>query len=183
MKYNILYIFLIISSLTSCSCWKDTLITNGDENSAISNAITDFLNSSGKHDNDTVYSIGIENINNDIIAITISGTDFKITPTPETIIGSTTKTIPTQYLEKNGKLFYWHDNKTILTKDIIDVMSKYKIIDSMNVNGIVGIPEYTIDESKKGVHYYFCKNNFRNYKKIKTNRALGYHRRPFLDCN
>ncbi len=183
MKYNISIILLIILSLTSCSSWKDNLVASGDETSAISNAIIDFLNSSRKRDKDSIYAVGVENVSDDIIAITIFGTNNKITPLPETKIGNTTNTVPTQFLEKNGKLFYWYDDKKILKKDIIDIFSKYKIIDSMNVIGIVGIPEYTRDELKKGVDYYFCKKNLKKYKKVKTNRGFGYYQRPSLNCD
>ena len=67
---------------------------------------------------------------------------------------------------------------------MIAKLSKYRIIDSMNVNGFVGIPETTyVDDSKKGIDYFICKNNFLKYKKVTTNNAFDYSDIPNVNCN
>ena len=53
----------------------------------------------------------------------------------------------------------------------------------MNVDSFVAIPRLGISEKKKGALYYFCKNNLKNYKKVVTNRAMGWYKQPELECD
>lgn len=45
------------------------------------------------------------------------------------------------------------------------------------------IPDLVVDDGKKGVLYYFCKNDISKYKKITTNRFIDGGTFTKLKCN
>jgi hypothetical protein len=160
------------------------MATKGNQNDAVHNAIIDFLNSGGtslKRDN--VFSVGIEDIGDTIIGVSIFGDVNKLVPTSKNKIGTSQPGFPTRYFEREGKLFYWYDPDHPITTDLIAILSMYKHIDSLNVNGFVGIPSQTIDESKKATDYFFCKCDLQKYKRIRTSIAMGYYKPPELECS
>jgi hypothetical protein len=75
------------------------------------------------------------------------------------VIGSSYSNFPTDYYIVNSKLFFWYDSTKYVSEKLINALADYHQIDSMNVNGIIGLPEQLIDDSKKGIDYYFCRNN------------------------
>ena len=87
--------------------------------------------------------------------------------------------LPTRFLEKEGKLFIWKDLDHEFDSDIMDILIKYDKIDSV---ANMGKFEDVIDDAKKGMHYYFCKEDFSRFKSVKTNIALGYYEPPKLKC-
>ncbi len=98
---------------------------------------------------------------------------------------------PNKFEVRKGKLFVWKDSITPLRKDILSVMDRFKVLDSISVKKELGLlPEdfedtrmVTIDDGLKGVHYYVCKGDIGKYKKVVTNRAFGYYDPPNLRCN
>jgi hypothetical protein len=173
---------LLVCFFGSCSTWKDNLKEKGNYEQAIENSIIDFLNTSNLSKRDKVFSLNINDVSNDILSISIIGNHNKIFPNSDTQIGKSTNIIPTKYIEKNGKLFYWYDSQEILTIAIVKKLSNYKVIDSVNVKGLVVLGDYDIDDSKKGVSYFFCKMNLKKYKKVTTSIAFGYFDIPKLNC-
>jgi hypothetical protein len=160
------------------------MTANGYQNDAAQNAIIDFLNSGSKLlKQDTVFSISFKKIGDTVIGVSIFGNTNKLVPTSKNKIGTSERGFPTRYFEHEGKLFYWYDPDHSITTDLIAVLSKYKHVDSLNVNGFVGIPLYRIRESKKATDYYFCKCDLRKYKKVRTSIAMGYYKPPELDCS
>jgi hypothetical protein len=180
MKHTILLLLLFF---ISCSSWKGNLVTEGSYNQAIENSIIDFLNTSSLSKKENVFTLKINDESSDIISVSIFGNKNKIYPSPDIQIGKVTNKIPTRYIEKNGKLFYWYESKAILTMDLVKKLSAYKIIDSTNVKEVIVLPEYSVDDSKKAVDYYFCKNNLLKYKKVTTSITMGYYDMPKLECD
>ncbi|UGU18157.1 hypothetical protein LS482_09780 [Sinomicrobium kalidii] len=179
------YIFIVlVFFLINCSSWKRMLVDKGTQNDAVQNAIIDFLYTSRLSKSDSVFSIYVENIDDNVLGVKVGGEFNKLLPGPENRIGTKSSDFPSRYIEKEGKLFYWVDSTHILTKDMVSILSKYNHIDSLNVNGFIGIPETSslIDDSKKVVHYFFCKSNISMYKKVTTNIGMGYYEPPKLDC-
>ena len=86
--------------------------------------------------------------------------------------------LPTRYVIKDGKLFYWWDKKCAVTEEIIEVLWRYNMLQTYSI-----IPNFSIDESQKGAHYYFCKNDLSKYKRVVTNIGFGYYKPPKLKCN
>ena len=85
--------------------------------------------------------------------------------------------LPSRYIIKNDKLFYWWDDNYPVTEEIIAVLWRYNLLQTDLI-----IPEFTIDDSLKGAHYYFCKSNLSEYKRVITNIGLGYYKPPQLKC-
>lgn len=85
--------------------------------------------------------------------------------------------LPTDYLIKDGKLFYWWNKNNTVTEDIIDVLWKYDVLQTDSL-----IPEISNDDSQKGADYYFCRNDLSKYKRVVTNIAIGYYNPPRLRC-
>jgi len=98
---------------------------------------------------------------------------------------------PNRYEVEKGKLFLWKDSITPLRRNILNVMNKYGILDSTDIKRELGLlPDdfedtrmVIIDDGLKGVDYYICKNHIEKYKKIVTNKAVGYYTPPKLKCN
>lgn len=183
MKTNYIYIIIFII-LGSCSSVKKNMTIKGNLNDAIENAILDLLHSN-TFKKEQVFVIYTESINSDVYGISFMEADNKLLPNSNNKIGTNHPYFPTRYIVKNNKLFYWYDSNNFITKDLIDTLAKYNQIDSLNVEKFVGIPKTSalINDSKKGIDYYFCKNNLVKYKKIITNKAIGYYKPPTLKCS
>ncbi len=175
----IILVFLGGSRLSS----KNIMVAKGDQNDAVQNAISDYLHTENLSKKDGVFSISIVNIDNKTIGITILGLSRKLLPTTKDKIGTNNPGFPTRHLERDVKLFYWHDSMYAITSELIAALSKYHCIDSLNVNGFKGIPGAVAGDSKKAVDYYFCKCNLKEYKKVATTVAMGYYKPPKLKCS
>lgn len=152
-------------------------------NSEILNiAINDFLQVEKVSKLDSVFSVDIMVIDENIIGVSIISALNKLIPTARNEIGSNHPNFPTQYCIINSKLFYWYDSTASINTKLIKALSQFHQIDSMNVNEFVEFPETLIDDSKKGVDYYFCRNNINKYKRVITSRGLGYYKTPKLRC-
>lgn len=86
--------------------------------------------------------------------------------------------LPTRYVIKDGKLFYWWNKNCAVTEEIIAVLWRYNMLQTYSI-----MPDFSIDENQKGAHYYFCKNDLSKYKRVVTNIGLGYYKPPQLKCN
>jgi hypothetical protein len=180
-KYYLLLVSMPFFILwNACSPFKDNLIQSGDKNDAIKNAILDFSNTSRLYKKSTVFYVQVINLNKDKLGISISKSGVKILLTAKTKVGSKGYA-PSQYIEKKGKLFFWRDDNYPLSEDALNIFTKYKITQS-DEGGLIVFPDHEIDDSQKGVHYYFCRNNLLNYKKVTTNIGMGYYDPPRLNC-
>lgn len=150
--------------------------------SCIRTAIKDFAK--GKRFDDKVYSVDVYLEDSEVIGISIFGQENKYYASPVNKVGSLPGSFPTGYMEIDNKLFCWQVPDKPITSEIIAILSKYDHIDSTYADSFNGIiPEYIVDDKKKAMHYYFCKNNIRKFKKVKTSIGIGYYKRPKLECN
>jgi len=159
------------------------MIEHGDQNTAVNNAVIDFLHGDRLSKKDTRFSIHVLDISDGVLGIWIIGTDQKVLPGPDDKIGTNHPGFPTRYIVQDGKLFLWYDSTFNITNDLIGVLSKHSFIDSVNVNGFVGIPPYSNNDRKEAADYYFCKGNFRKYKKIHSSIAMSRRAPPKFVCN
>jgi hypothetical protein len=166
----------------SCATWKAHMIANGNQDTAIHNAIHAFLHSVKSNKGKRIFYVSVKEINQDLLGVSISETNDKVAIITEDRITFSNRALPTGYLEKDGMLFYWHDSskKPTDNQDLISTIKKYNILDTLIVG--VTIPESTISHGKKGNDYYFCKQNLLKYKKIRTNKAMGYYAPPRMKC-
>ncbi len=168
---------------TSCATWREALVREGNHTDAIHNAIIDFVNTNRLSKKDSIFYVILFDKDTTIWGVEIIGSDGeKLYPTPENKIGTNYPYFPTDYFEYKGKLFYWYDSTKYVTEELIKVLSKYDLIDSLNVDSIVAIPTLFIDDAKKAVDYYFCRNNLLKYKKVTTRIAIGWYEPPKLRC-
>ena len=195
---RLLIILLTLVLLTGCSGWKQLLIGQGNEYDLINNAILDFSNTERlfKQDStfhvtfiDTLYSMKLERVDDrtlkwipdkkyeNIIGVSILGSIGKIYYIDDIEIGSF-GSLPSRYMEKNNKLYYWYDDDYPLTQDVVDVLNKFNVIEKIESIAMV---EFIIDDGKKGASYYFCRDNFSKYKKVVSTIAIGYDI-PKLHC-
>ena len=156
--------------------------STGDLDTLIKNSINDYtrFNFSKKKE---AYDVTIEETNDTIYQIIISKIDVnKISPWENDTIGNFSKFFPSKYVIKSNKLFIWADYTKALSIDLIKQMSNYKVIDSTYLKTGES-PLFLINEKKKAMHYCFCKNDFTNFIKKKTNYRLRGNDLFNLRCN
>lgn len=179
MKTLKLIILNSILFFGSCAGWKELMVINGNNEDAIKNAINDYLNSSSLRKHNSVFSVRLLNFKEEILGISIYGASEKLHVVKD---GDTFKYsgLPSNFIERGGKLFYWYDSTKTISPELINVLKKFNHIDTIILNETM--PGTFIDEYKKAQDYFFCKNNLCNYKKVRTNFVMGYYKPPKLDC-
>lgn len=176
---NILVIAIIILA-NSCAPWKDNLKEKGSQEVAINNAIVDFLNTHNSVEEFNTFHI-IKVHNESTLGISILG-DTNKWRLGKLKVGDTNEYFPTKFKEIRGNLFYWNDANDVLNQDMIDIMRKYDILNTLEYPNY-GIPaENSHSYSKGAIHYFFCKTNYLKYKKVKTTVSIGYYKPPNLNC-
>jgi hypothetical protein len=88
--------------------------------------------------------------------------------------------LPSRFIEIDAKLFYLYDEDYSLTEETLEVLRKYGRLRD-DPDGTLYLDNPTND-SKKGMHYYFCKQDLANYKKVKSAIGIGYYEPPKLKC-
>ena len=203
MKTNYLYLLVLLLLLENCSSYKKGLGDIIGKDEIIKSSILDYSNKSRIYKKGTVFYVAyydnlkkmiLEESNDgnskwvkggiykEIIAVSILINPIKVLLTDDIKVGEKGNNMPTRYLEKNGKLFYWYDDDFPLTQETLDVFSKYNLLQD-NEGGWVTSPDLLITDSQKAVDYYYCKNNFSKNKKITTNVGIGFYDAPKLNCS
>ena len=90
------------------------------------------------------------------------------------------RAFPTMLVEIDGKMFFWYDEEKSTTDTIINTLYRHNFVDTMIVNAY--IPDRIINDAKRGVVYYFCKNDLINYKKTGSNTLTKSYKPPRLRC-
>lgn len=204
MKIKYLFLLTLLVLLESCSAFKKELAQTGGEKEAVENAILDFSNTSGLYKKDTVFSVSFQDPlyrmvleetddgngrwvegqpYKGIVSVSIGADYNKMLLTDSTKVGSKDAKLPTRYIEKEGKLFYWWDDNYPLTQKTLDILGKYDLLLNNDMDGVVEFYDFATNDARKGVHYYFCKNDLTQYKKQTTNKGIGYYDAPDVDCN
>lgn len=193
MKYFKYVCLLALLLMISCSSLKESMMKTGEslQEIAIHNAIGDFSTrcSLFKKDSvfhvsfkDTIYSAVLKQIDENyfwtkgsfyagIVAVSIMESDYQF------YYSVKTDPLPTRYIIKDGKLFYWWDKDYPVTEEIIAILRRYDRLQ----NEII-IPDSNLDDSQKGATYFFCRNDLSIYKRIITNKAIGGYKVPTLKC-
>lgn len=184
MKTNqILFLLICFFLLENCAItkWQDTLISKGNINDAVNNAIIDFVHTSKISKKDSVFNVTVTDINEEKITITIGVADDVIYPNMKNIIGAYDNVFPTRYIVINDKLFYWNDTTQVITQEVFFILEKYNHIDYRwkEYPVIVGGVH---NDRFKGVVYYFCKNDLTNYKKTGVSNFRKHNKVPTLNC-
>jgi len=128
---------------------------------------------------DQIYYPKIQQSHYELVGVSILPMEDIFFLPPEPKVGN--KNFPNKFLEKEGKLFYWYDSEYYLTQQAINIFIKYNLIQFDETNQII-YPELAIDDKQKGVDYFFCRQDLKIYKKVKTNIGIGYYPPPKLKC-
>lgn len=172
---------VLIAILTlSCASFKKQLIKSGGRNEAIQNAILDFSSTNLYH-RDTVFSVRASS-EDDPLIVRVGKNSTKLLFTADIKAGLKSNVLPSRFVEKGGKLFIWWDDNYPLTEEAIAVFQKYNLFQD-DEGGLITVPNFTTDDSKKAAHYYFCKNDLTKYKRVITSIGIGYYDPPKLNCN
>ncbi|MDX5429237.1 MAG: hypothetical protein LPK79_14140 [Bacteroidota bacterium] len=199
LYFFVLFVFLVF--LVGCSAFKHGMTQSGNRDQAIQNAILDFSNTSSLYRKDSVFSVSFYDTmgrmvldeNHEwifgepyegVVAVSIIVANSRLLLTSDTKAGGKggKGKLPTRFVEKGGKLFFWWDDEHVLTKETLSVYKKYNLLQD-DEGGLVTIPDFIIDDAQKGVHYYFCKKDLSRYKKVITNKGIGYYDPPKLKCS
>lgn len=204
MKAHRKMYFATLLLLFGCTPLKESMITTGEnlKEIAIHNAILDFSTNCYLFKKDSVFSVTFEDsvfeegnlvrvdekankdgvthrwkrgpFRNGIVFVGIGTNDnyqFYYSKDEKPIL-------PSRYVIKEGKLFYWWDHNYPVTEEMINILKKYDCLQSDLI-----IPEFGKDEKTKGADYYFCMNDLSKYKRVITNIAWGgYYKLPRLKC-
>ncbi|MEZ0007099.1 hypothetical protein ABH942_002477 [Flavobacterium sp. 28YEA47A] len=177
MKY---FSILIFTSLFfgGCNSYKTSLISYGNYEDAIQNTIIDFSNTS-LFEKGKVFKLHFESLNNDLYHIMIiESFDNKYLYSKEKKIEE--NKLPSRCFELNNKLFIWWDDNYTIDKEVFSKLEKYSMLED-DKGGWITFLESSIDDKKKGVDYFICKNNLKIYKRIIT--RIGNIPIPVLECN
>ena len=182
MIKKILLFFVVLSTLISCIAYKNTLQKSSIDIDPIQIAISDFSKTSRLFNKDTVFFVEMLGLTNEknVIVVRIGSNASKLLLTKDALIGSIGK-LPSRYVEKDSRLFFWWDNECPLTENTLAILNKYSLLQD-DENGAIKSPDRIINEARKAAHYYFCKDDFSIYKKVITNIGVGYYDIPKLDC-
>ncbi len=167
--------------LVSCKSFKNELIQDNGIHNAIQNAILDFSKTSHIYSKGKVFSVSVSELENDknLFVIRIGENSGKMFQNKEAKVGSKGKLASRYLKKKNGKLFYWWDDDYPLNQETISIFKEYNLLTSDKLE----VYDSEIDDSKKAVHYYFCKDGpSNNYEKITTNIGIGYYDIPNIKC-
>jgi|GEM_PF-5636334 len=168
--------FLGCTTLTSLSSSK------GDISDAIQSSIADFLHSNKSiTTKDSVFSINVENVNENVLGIGISVERDKVALFTKNEVDYDYRFFPTRFYEHQDKLFYWKDSTVSVSNEIIKKLYKMNRVDTIIYQKF--FPQRTIDERQKVVHYYFCKKDLTRFRKKRISIANKNYEIPKISCN
>lgn len=140
--------------LLSCTVWKKNIRAIGGYETAIDNAILDFINTSNLANKYNTYSIYFEI--DTVIFVMISGVESDEKPCD-------TNDLPCIYnrlYEHEGrKLFIWKDDKYPDNPDVVKKLDEYNMLGERLV--------LRVDYWPNRVYYYFCPQNLKKYRKVR----------------
>lgn len=165
MNYKV-FIYLMISLVVfSCSSWKNQLKVSENKNNVRMNIILDYLSRNTDSSKEYFILDSLESKKNYyVFRIDKNG---KFAPRLIDTIGAYTKYFPTDFYEKNNKLFIWHDNNKRLDKKTVAKLQEYNCVDSLYHKDNI-IPIMDPKKFQKSMYYFVCKKNILKYKKKKA---------------
>ena len=160
-------------------------------------AISDFVSKCSLFKKDSVFKISVEDtlvelsfqseqsrwildtVYQNILVVNVFGLINKVWYFSDAVIGSKGE-LPSRYVIVKGKLFFWQDDNYPLTEETLSVFKRYNILTEVMERGM--LPDFIINDAAKAAHYYFCRDNISNYKRVVTHVATGYYKPPKLKC-
>lgn len=160
------------------SCKTVPLKKHGNVNDAILNSINDFrTKNKNLFKKDSVYHI-VADEEYEFYRIIIIGSSTKHLYNPK--IELSENKLPSGVYEIDDKLFIWYDSTKVINSAKVELLKKYNVLVD-NEGGTTFFLDDVMDDSKRGVTYYICKNKLSNFKKRVSNFVPRSNR--FLKCN
>lgn len=179
---NLIYFLFLIILGVGCRTSLNYR-TNGDINDAIFNVVTNFIN---KHKqlqkNDSVFNIVFfdeENDKNDYYRFIIIGTNKQYLYNK--LKSPNENRFPSNYLEFENKLFIWYDDNKQIDSLTLATYIRYNLLIDDKDGNIKYLDNVVLDDSKKGVIYFVCKNNLTRFEKKVSNKYIKHPKK--LICN
>ncbi|WP_296312612.1 hypothetical protein [Winogradskyella sp. UBA3174] len=167
----------------SCSSQKQDIKSSNGSDSAIESTITDFFETSDLYKDNKVFGLTKQDvlhyvkgdvnkddyrlINNlphqSLINISIRVNSLSLSEDITSKIGTISTTLPSRYIIKDKKLFYWWDSGYAFTQETYDTFKDFGIIGG-NTNA---------EQSQKGINYYFCSSDLTKFIKLKLNEDIS----------
>lgn len=170
MNYKVIVYLVVIGLLMfSCGSWKSQLKQKGDKDDARMNIMLDYLNNKDVTIDKKFYHVYNPKEIKNIYVFGIDTDEIKFAPRLADTIGAFTTFFPTNYYEKDNKLFIWYDKNKRLDKKTVVKMQEYNCIDSLYYKGddsdgiIIDTGNF-----QKNSYYFVCKENISKYKKRKA---------------
>jgi hypothetical protein len=156
--------------------------TNGDINDAINNVILNFINNNHQLlKNDAVFNVVFfeeENDKNDYYKLIIIGTENQ--HLYNKLKKPNDNRFPSNYTEVENKLFLWYDDTKKIDSLTISTYKRYNLLINDKNGSIKYLDSEILDDSKKGVIYFVCKNNLTKFEKHISNKSIKYPKK--LKC-
>lgn len=180
MKLNLVFWGLTGLIFLSCTASKSISSSKRDITDAIQSSIVDFLHSKKSiAKKDSVFSVYVEDINEDMLGIGISAERDKVSLFTKNEVDYDYRFFPTRFFEYQGKLFYWKDSTVKVSNEIIKKLYEMNRVDTTIYQKL--FPQRTIDERQVVVHYYFCKKDLTRYRKKRTSIANKNYEIPKIN--
>lgn len=213
MKAYRFIIFLLPLLFVDCSSVRSSFFQEGNsiQEMATMNAITDFSKKSSIFRKesvfsvsfiDTIYTLRFEEVSEleristgtrdthrwvrdslyqDLVAVIVFAKPYYQYYYKK---GEKTGHLPSRYLITSGKLFYWRNLNYPVTNNMIDILSRYDLLQDSSI--FPGYPE-GMDLKKikyrRSTAYFFCRNDLSKFKKDFRRTAIGYYKPPKLICD
>ena len=158
VSYKKMILLMITISLFSCSVWKKNLNAIGNYETAIENAISDFINTSPLYNRYDVFSVFCST-DTAFIRVSIQGRK----PDEPLCVLDTPCYYNRYYEHDHKKLFVWADEKRVDNQGFIKKLDEYNMIGNVLI--------VFVDYNKNSVMYYFCPQNLKQYRKVRGENA------------
>ncbi|WP_040481495.1 hypothetical protein [Mariniradius saccharolyticus] len=132
---------------------------------------------------ENVFFVTEKEYDEEVLIISIYPTLDKLVVITADSVTYSYKAIPTSYIEKDHRLFYWYGDEPSdsYPNEIIKLLEKYSVLDTMIVN--VYIPGRVTTGYQDVFYYFFCKNDLDIFKMKKSKMPVGKFSPPRLKCN
>jgi len=180
MKRIILILFIFIFGNCQDN-WKRQLVSHGNYNDMIKNAIIDFVNTNKLSNYYYAFAVNFGTFSKNMYFVEIKRFDpnekIKLKE-----IYSNSKNVPTNYFIYKNRIFYWRDTTTLIDTETINIFKKYNLIDT-NLTENDEIEKYIVYYNTDiKTYYFFCKCDFKKYTTYE-NVSIIRHLPINLNCN
>lgn len=163
---------VLICSLFIIGCKSSSIIIEGNLKDAILKSVNDFdLKYKKTIDKKKVFSV-FETENPSYFVVSIIEKERKFLYNP--LKKPHENKLPNNYLELGNKLFVWFDDKKQIDEKTIAIYKLYDLLVDDENGNIRFLDDDVLDDKKRSVTYYICKNDLSKFKRRTSNFSSNY---------